>query len=146
MQKSQPYRYKFILHPCEEFRQHLKSKVWILLEHARTASTGKFKILKLGCTLIFSLPVSCQLKLFRNAEAGHSGSRSELTHLPVPQSGFSPCGSRLEECKVYSSGPGTQWTLQEKTSLQFIQWTLNWRCCGKHPFRFMETGVHRKII
>lgn len=48
-----------------------------MLEGARTPSTAKSKILKLGCSLIFSLPVSCQLGLSRNAEAGHSGSGSQ---------------------------------------------------------------------
>lgn len=99
----------------------------MLWEHGRTLSTGKFKILKPGCMLIFSLPVSCKLELSRNAEAGRSGRGSQSWHVPVLQDRFSPCSRHLEEPVLHNSTPGSQGMLQEKTSLKFMQW----KCCGK---------------
>lgn len=110
-----------------------------MLEHGRTPGTAKFKILKPGCTLIFSLPVSCELELSRNTEAGHSSRGSELTLMPVAQDRFSSCSRHLEESAVQQHTriprDGTRENHPAVHAMKML-----W----KNPFRFRQTRLDRK--
>lgn len=90
-----------------------------MLEHARTPGTGKFKILKLGCTLFFPFQFSVswdfpgtlrQGALAADHRADTLASSTEWIFTLQQQAGG-----------AHSGTPGTQQTLQENTSLQFIQ-------------------------